>query len=351
MPKHIVISNPVTQVHPEIFAVNDGTPSPTGMSKVASAFNYVSCRQKKVILVRAQSHISADNSSAINTCWPHYFRTGENTSSLVIRMGVTLSDGSVSASDISYSLRVFSTGDSSDTLVAGFTHQTHGQMSAGALSPSDVFRRSFHIDGLSPNTEYHGRFGMTNSARIVYATIHEAWEMVADDSVNAVCNPDVYQAEGPIYDAHALDLTRASNALWRHNGAPYIGWTPSFNSSAAPSTTSAVFADLMPNSRGQYVNTQYHSTRRRTGSAGVPVKMGVKTFFVGSSCNAEFRLTDGTNNIDITGVTVPSATNERWFTTTATISDTPATWRMQARRTSGTGEVAVCGWALFPYEA
>ncbi len=351
MPKHIVISNPVTQVNSEFFAPNDGTPSPTGMSKVASAFNYVSCRQKKVILVRAQNHYVPTDSSAINTCWPHYFRTGEGSDHVVIRYAFVCADSAVSESTVGYSLRVFSTGDASDTLAGSESHQIHGQISSGALHPNDVFRRTIRIDGLSANTEYHGGFSMTNSARIVYAVVHEGWQMVADDSVTGVCNPDKFHVEGPIYDEHAQDLTEANNKLWRHNGAPYIGWTPDYNDSDVTGITSASFADIIGNSAGQYVNTAYHSTRRRTGSAGVPVKMGVKCYRIGSTCNAEFRLTDGTNNIDITGVTVPTATNARWFTTTANISDTPATWRMQAKRTSGTGEVAVVGWSLFPYEA
>ncbi len=351
MTRHFVTSNPVNVVHSDFFAQNDGTASPTGMSKVAAAFNYVSCRQKKVILVASQDFSNTNNSSAINVAWPHYFRTGENTSGLSVRLGIVPSDAVAASQTVNYVLRAFSTGDNTDALTASFIHEVEGQVASTSLVPSDLLFRSFHVDGLASNTEYHGYFSLTNSVRVAFTSIHESWQMTADDSVTAVVNPDKFHVEGPIYDEHAQDLCEANNKLWRHNGAPYINWSCDYPSSGAPGTTSAAFADVISDSAGFYVNTAYHSTRRRTGASGVPVKMGVKTFRTGAACDAEFRLTDGTNNIDITGVTVPTATSTRWFTTTATISDTPATWRMQAKRTAGTGTVNIEAWTLFPYEA
>ena len=348
MPIHIVISNPVTQVQPEFFAPNDATPSPTGMHKVASAMNYVSCRQKKVIMVRAQDHNSNPASSSLaSTAWPHYWRTGENTSGVVARVGVVLADSTGTNSTLEYTVRTFSTGDSSDTLVETVSSSNEGIISAGAITPSQVIRRTFVVRGLSPNTEYHGVFELNNDMRMVFASVHEAWNMLADDSVTGVCNPDKFHAEGPIYDEHANDLNEANNRLWRHNGAPYIGWSSDYARSSAPTTTSASFANLISNSAGFDIDATYHVTRRRTT---VPVKMGVRAHYLTSASNAEFRLTDGTNNIDITGVTLPAVGSSRWFTTTSTIPASSANWRMQARRTSGSGSVAVDGWALFPYE-
>lgn len=352
MPKHFVISNPVNQVDTEHFAPNDATPSPTGMHKVASAFNYVSCRQKKVILTMAQSNIAPVSATGPEVLWGHYFRTGENTTSVVVRYGATTPVSPASAGTFTYTIWVFSAGTYTDTAAGSTSHSFDGSIAAGAVNPSQVGRYAFRIDGLSPNTEYHGAFSVQNGTQILFVQVHEAWQMAADDAVTAVCNPDKYHAEGPIYDEHANDLNEANNRLWRHNGAPYIGWVPDYVDSTAPTTTSGAFADILANNRGFYINSAYHSTRRRTGSAGVPVKMGVKCYVTsGGVAGGEFRLTDGTHNIDITGVTVPlSATFAQWFTTTANIPDTSATWEMQARRVSGTGTIAIAGWSLFPYE-
>ncbi len=345
MPTHVLYSNPVNVVNKEFFAPNDATPSPTGMSKVASAFNYVACTQKKTIMIRAQDHLSATG-TAIDIVWPHYWRTGEGTTAVVVRLGMAPSTVST-VSNVSYQVRVFSAGDETDTLVESVTHQLHGTLAAGALSPNDIIERTFVVKGLSPNTEYHARFVNTNSARIVYATVHEGWEVRADDAVTGVCNPDKFHAEGPIYDEHAQDLTEANNKLWRHNGAPYIGWSGDYAAGSLPSTTSAVLGDIFTGC-GQYIDATYHTTRNRTT---VPVKMGVRAFASGTPCTADFRLTDGTNNIDITGCVLSTATSAKWFTTTANIPASIGTWRMQFRLASGANTVFVDGWALFPYEA
>lgn len=352
MSKHHIPINPVGTIHPEYVAPNNATVSPSGMAKIAQAFSYTACLQKKVILVRAQDHLNLSSAGTNFVVWPHYFRTGENTSVVVARVGIAGVDSGTHSS-VTYKVRVFSAGDISDTLVGEVTHD-NGHIVGSSCAPNDVSRRLCRVTGLSPNTEYHGYFSMSTpgigvgNALLTYAVVHEELTSRSDDTLTGVCSPDKYHAEAPIYDLEAQDLTDANNKLWRHNGAPYIGWAADYDTSSGPTTTSAVFADLQANSAGHYIDSTYDCTRNRTT---VPVKMGVKAFRDTNTATADFRLTDGTNNVDITGCVCPTAANEKWFTTTATIPAGTGTWRMQARRTAGTGTITVCGWALFPYES
>ena len=184
-----------------------------------------------------------------------------------------------------------------------------------------------------------------------YAAVHEGWNVLADDSVTGVCNPSKFHVEGPIHDEHAADLTDAANKLWRHNGAHLMSWCCKYHQSDAgvPTTSSTSYADLIINNAGHYLQTQYHSTRRRTGASGVPVEMAVLCIRTAGAGTADFRLTDGTNNIDITGAAVGGSL--QWFTTTTNISDTPATWKMQHRVSVGTTSIRTPAWSVWEYEA
>jgi len=247
-------------------------------------------------------------------------------------------------------VREHNLGTSADTVVGLVEHTEKLSRSAGALNPSEVIFRSIRIDGLSPNTRYHARFEVFDAMVMTSATVHEGWQTTADDTVTGVCNPDKFHVEGPIYDEHAQDLTEANNKLWRHNGATLMSWTCDYNEddSSVPRTTSTSYVDLIAESAGFYLNTQYRSTRRRTGSAGVPVEFAIRAARLSGAGTADFRLTDGTNNIDLTGVAISGTTT--WFTGTATMSDTPATWRMQHRVSVGTTDLRTSGWAVWQYE-
>jgi hypothetical protein len=90
MAKHLVPIAPGGMLHDEFFAPNDASPSPTGMQKVAQALNFVSCTQKKLILLRAQNALSPvlGTAGSSHIVWPHIFRTGENTTEVIARIGI-----------------------------------------------------------------------------------------------------------------------------------------------------------------------------------------------------------------------------------------------------------------------
>jgi hypothetical protein len=222
--------------------------------------------------------------------------------------------------------------------------------SAGALGPNEVARMTLVASGLSPNTLYHARFEVDDACYLTHVDVHEAQVRHADDTVAGVCSPDKFHVEGPIYDEHAFDFREANNLLWRHNAAPLLSHTcDGFASHAAvPTTSSTSYVNLIATGVAARLQTQYHGTRRRPSA--IPVEMAVLAIHsAGVLPTADFRLTDGTNNIDIAGAVISGSLG--WFMTTGTISDTPADWEMQHRVSAATGTVRTVAWFVWPYEA
>ncbi len=350
MTKHIGAMATASPLHPEYTGPNASTASPTGMQKIAQAQNFIACTQKKVPFWRAQKYTGLlVPSGASNEIWPHCFRTGENTTAVRLLYGVTNPTGASGGPIIRYDVYTFSAGTTADAAIDQPETYYTGTRSVGDLAPNEVAHGNLIANGLSPNTLYHARLFADNYAVLTYAVVHEGRTGYPDDSVTGVCNPDKYHVEGPIYDEHALDLSDSCNKLWRHNGAHLLSWSCDYHTTHAsvPSTASTSYVDILSNNAAVQLQTQYHGTRRRPST--IPVVMYVSADRTAGAGTADFRLTDGTNNIDISAAAITST--RTWFTVTGTISDTPATWEMRARVSVGTTTVRISGWSLFEYEA
>jgi hypothetical protein len=345
MVKHLAPIAPGGMIHDEFFAPNDATASPTGMQRVAQAFNFVSCTQKKLILARAQSHLAVAG-GASDFIWPHYFRTGEGTSRLVVRVGATRQSGAAAQGLLTYTLKT-----AAGVSVGSASLYIDGGSGASVMTPDQVTHKVFVIEGLDPNTEYYGEPKCLDGMTLVYMIVHEARETQADDSVVGVCSPDKFQSEGPIYDEHASDFREANNLLWKHNGAHLLSWTCDYRDrSSSPTLSGTSYANIIASGVGAFFATDYHSTRRRAGgTSAVPIKMAVRARRTAGAGTASFRLTDGVTNIDIAAAAIGAT--EAWFTTTGTIQDTGAAWELQALVSVGTTTVEISGWSVFEWEA
>jgi hypothetical protein len=350
--KHIAYISPGGQLHDEFFAPNDATPSPTGAAKIAQALNAGSCTMKKLILLKAQNHLALESGGTLGErCWPHFFHTGENTTGIVMRYGVVATDAGPSGpQEVVWEIREHSAGTAADALVGSATHMLTAETSSGAIAPNQVSHRTMVIRGLTANTQYHGLLNTFEGARMVYACVHEQQVRHGDDTVTGVCSPDKFHVEGPIYDEHSADLSDACNKLWRHNRSPLFTWTCDYYEASAtvPSTNSTSYVNILGTSAPVYIQTQYKGTRRNPSA--IACKMAVKLVRTAGTGTASVRLYDGTNSMAMTGLAIATNT-PTWFVGDVTISDTPASWEMQALVSAGTTTVEILGWVLYPYVA
>jgi len=353
MTKHLVNPNLPPLQHAEQ-QVNATQPSGNVLRRVAEGFNYVSCRQKKLILDRAQNLLAVTGgSSAAIVAWPAYFRTGENTTALEVCLGITkTSFGAVSpprANCIVFDPSDLSTVASADIYFDGANAGT-------SVTPDEISHQRLLITGLSPNTEYGFRNELTQGMTLVYQTVAEATVRHADDTVTGVVSPAKYPVGGPIYDEHIADLIAANNALWRHNGAHYLSWSCDYEVSTAadgvpthttPQSVAGAYTDL--DSFEFLLPLQYHTTRNRTT---VPCRLAVLAQRASGAGTLDVSLYDGTNRVAVTGIGAGGISS--WSVATVSMPASDATWRIQARHPGiqGTGGTthAIYGVSLFPFE-
>lgn len=361
MTYHIVPQRPNAILHTEAWTggpnEGPGLASPSAMRRLADAMNYVSCRQKKLIMWRAQNFRAVNSAGFATTesIWPSFFRTGENTTSIHVYAGV-IQTPFAAASPPLLRCNVFpgASGGAAVNASNGEGRITHNSASAGAVvNASEVSHKRFRITGLSPNTEYRMVNEVENGMGLAYLVVFESPTRHADDSVAGVCGVGKYQAQGPIYDEHIEDLVDANNRLWKHNGAHLLSWTADYYVYAGAAgvpriTTGTTYADVY--TRDFYLATLYHNTRRRlTAATQVPVKMAIMGQRISGAGTLSVRLTDGTNNIEVTGLGTGGSTS--WVTATGFLPAQLANYRLQAKHSDALTTHDLFGVSLFEYEA
>lgn len=347
--KHLISRMTPSLSHANHHAVANRTPSPAAMQRVAAGFNHVSGRQKKVVLFRMQNYraIYGGSSAAINV-WPGYFRTGENTTAVVVYVGLTTTPF-VTVSPPSFRCLIKTTAGVTVN-AAGEGTCTYDGASAGAtVTPDEVSYKKMVITGLSSNTEYRIENEVTNGACLLYLMIREASVRHADDSVAGVCSPDKFANQGPIYDEHVEDLCNANNLLWRHNGAHLFSWAADYeiNVGAAglPTVTGNTSYTDVYTARPFTLQTLYHNTRRRTT---VPLRMAVLADRTGGTGTLDVRITDGTNSIAVTGMADGGLVT--WVAATGSLPAQLASYHLEARHSNGTTTHRILGVSLFSFE-
>ncbi len=354
MTLHIVPQRPNALVHPEVYTggpnEGPGLVSPTAFQRIADAFNYVSCRQKKLVFWRAQNFRAVTGgSSAAIYIWPYLFRTGEATTGITVFLGCTKTPfGAASPPRLDITVKKVS--DNSTVATATIYHDS---ASAGAtVNASEVAHKKAFLTGLAANTEYYVEHQTTQGFTVIYMVTVESTNAHADDSVTGVCGVGKFQAQGPIYDEHIQDLVDANNNLWKHNGAHLLSWTCDYEAQSTgagyPSINgSTAYVDVY--ARDFYLATLYHNTRRRTTAATqVPVKMAILAERASGTGTLDVRLYDGANSIAVTGVGAGSPT--LWTLASGNLPAQLANYRLQAKQSNTTTTHRLYGVSLFEYE-
>lgn len=348
MAKHPAWKQVPGLVHAEQHAINAIDPSGNALRRVAEGFNYVSSGQKKLVLLRSQNlrAVSAGNGATPCRIWPCYFRTGENTNALTIRVGLAKVDVAFGPTGVpEFQAHVVDPGTAST--VASVSHTFAGTKVGSVVSPSQIHYSVLTLTGLSADTEYRLDLETLYGCTVTYATVSEAEVRHADDSVTGVVSPAKYPVGGPIYDEHIADLITANNALWKHNGAHLLSWTCDYQVATTAAGVPAVlgpagYADV---AGAFHLPLAYRSTRNRTT---VPVRMAVLAERTAGSGTLDVRLTDGTNELAVTGIGAGSANT--WTVISGELPAADAGWWIQAR-TGSVSEFRLYGVSVFPYEA
>lgn len=350
MAKHLVPSIVPTVIDNERFNSNGMVPNADVAHRLATNFNYVSCRAKKALFVRAQRLRSTTSpSSAAEEVWPTYFRLGENSTAIRVVAGMSLTDFGVTlGTPPSFSAVIK---DSSGVDVTSKEWFYSGASGGSDVAPGELHHIYDTITGLTANTEYRFVGEALNGVRLAYLTLMELESKYADDTVTAVCDPGELLPAAPIYDAHLGDLIDANNKLWRHNAAPLISWSVDYESRTPLSTTWTTYTNpldgtsttVTANSSGFNLFTQYHNTTNRTT---VPVKLVIQIGSAGGGVTTDLKITDGTNTLSITGMA-----SSGWYSTTGTIPAQAGTkWDIMTKN-SGAGTATLKVLSLYEFEA
>lgn len=322
--------------------------------RLAETFNHVACRLKKQVFFQYQPWDSASaGASTIAYWWPTRFRTGEATTGLRVVGGILPTDYAVATGSPSLVVDVRDTsGSGHGSSVVSQAFYTNARTASATVVPDEVTYFSGILRGLSANTEYQLHNYITEGCRPLFLSVVELDSRHADDTVSAVCDPGPFTAEAPVYDLHFSDLVTANNSLWRHNGAQLATWCVDGDEDTAAAWSATSYTNLIDGSStsvsastpGFNLFTQYHNTLSRTT---VPVKACFKVSRSSGTGTCDVRFTDGTNSIEVTGLT---GAGTQWGTVTGTIPTQAGTkWDLQARVSSGSWIVRAA--VLFEYEA
>lgn len=351
MAKHHVSRQLPSLFHPEIAARNGRIPTAGGFRRFAEAYNAVATRQRKLLICKSQDlrhMISPPSSPAV--VWSFYFRTGENVTSIDAYVGLTATESIFPGIPAQVIVDVYRASDDVRMNIGNEGSLVYDSTVTGDILGADVVSHNMtRITGLAQDTEYYCETRCLFGARLAYLTAVETPVREADDQVLVICNPGRYGRGAPIKRLAIEELATAARELWRHNASQLFAWCSNYQEDTAsdPSTSSTSFTDLIADSSAMRIETTMRGTLQRPNA--IPVKMAVKARRTAGSGTADFRIFDGTNSIQISAAAITSTKD--WFTTTGTLSGTPATWRMQHRVSVGTTTVRTMAWSLFQWEA
>ena len=137
--------------------------------------------------------------------------------------------------------------------------------------------------------------------------------------------------------------------MWRHNAGPvmqFVGYDDSYDSRFLSLGIQTTYTNLFDkssttvtaNTPGYKINLQYHNS---VNQSGVPVCLAI--YATGTGAGAAFRATDGTNSLEITGIT-----SLDWYRVTGTM---PATenqkWDFQGKTAAGEDSLHVYSACIY----
>lgn len=335
-------------------APNGATPRASFLRRAADGMNAIAVYSKKVILLRCQRMTSVETTARV--FWPVYFRTGENTTGLRVRLGL-LDTNSGTATDPNVTCTVYDA-----TTGASVVAKTFYYNGRTAPTPGDAYAVlnrtnlvAMELTGLSANTEYVFTTTTADGARVVYDVVHEIGDKHADDAVTGVVDPTKFIVDGPIYDEHVQDLLDAGDKHWRHSASHYLNWHPTGSGITANSVAATTYTNVLDgttayaaSSLGYVIAAQYHG-HALTPSTGHGVKIAVKAIRTAGAGSLSVRLFDGTNSIELTGTTTGGMLD--WYTGTAVIPQTTTKWDVQAKVSVGGTTFDLYAVCVFAWES
>jgi len=334
---------------PEV-APNGTTPTASYMRRAADGMNSIATNHKKVVQLKCQRFSTL--SLTASQPWPFYFRTGENTNSLRIWMGVVDTTSAGTDPTVTFTVYNATTGASVDAE----SFHYNGKNGPTIGQPHQVLNRTslitLRLEGLEADTEYYCITGVANGFSLVYLLAVEGADLHADDEVTGVVDPTKFISDGPIYDEHIRDVLDAGDKHWRHGGCHYLTWNhPTANSGSVFATTYTNVDDgttaVAATSLGYTLAASYHG-HATTAAAGPGVKIAVKAIRTAGAGSLSVRLYDGTNAIEITGITTGGVGD--WYTTTQTIPQTTTKWDVQAKVSAGGTTFDLYAVCVFAYD-
>lgn len=356
MAKHLPSPYSPGQLNPEAAGSNAMTPRASYLRRAADAMNSIATYQKKMITAKCQPLNSSPSagSGSVLSIWPFYFRTGENTVGLRMQFGLLDTDYG-SAVDPYVNIHIKLAADGSDGAEIPF----HFNGRNPPIGVVDVINRtnivSARFEGLSSNTEYYTEIEAADGCRLLFLSAWEIGERHADDSVTGIVDPTKFLADGPIYDEHVSDLLGAGSAHWKHGGTHYLTWNSDYSAgTSGEPITATSYTNVIDNASTTYsaatpgytLAASYHGTAT-TAATGPAVRIAVRATRTSGAGNLSVRLFDGTNAIELTGITTGGQGD--WYVGDAVIPQTTTKWDLQAKVSAG--EFALSGVCVFAYKA
>jgi hypothetical protein len=289
--------------------------------RAADAVNHIAAYRKKTVIeyFNDMSNIPVGASGTNDT---YYFgcHTGYGTTTLACNAVMATCDDT-NATDPYIELRC-QAGFSGGVALSGSEYH-YGAIDA---SPSDVpdemCWNAYSERSVAENTDYRVWIRLGDYARIHSFVVYEWCGSPVDETSDGACDPLVTTG-AHILDDEIADIAKASSNLTRENCAHilnFTGWEAG-GSSRLPDFWSIAYTNILDEtsttvtaaSPGYEVELSYH---RSLAGSTTKVKLAVyaeRTAGVGT--NSKVRVTDGTNHVEVTGITGGAA----WYTTTGTL--------------------------------
>ena len=357
MGKNTIVKMYTPPIHTARFARNGKVPSGPFMRKCAMSVNTVAAYSRRLIgqFARPIQLLPVGQFSGFEGNF--VFRTGKSFDRVTCLMGIAPADN-VAAANIR--ARLYIHDDAVGTGVPEVSNYAQlSSIDTGTLMPADV---SYHIVELQSGTGanqvdedklYWGSIQVDDYCRIMSALVFEEVD-VADSTEEQFCDPQTFSVGGDILSSDMENLLEAGTSVWQHNGAMLASWG-SFARTFSPAFTSATYTNLIDassttvsaTSPGFTLNTLYHGSR--TDSA-VNVEIGVVARRNSGSGALNIRFSDGTNNVDFTGIT-PTTSSFALTSTTTTIPRLANTkFDLMAASADGTSSWDVDAVAMWLYK-
>lgn len=296
---------------------NGMVPNGAFVRYMATALNYVPAYLRKVPLTFCQDLGSIKGSAAgTKNYWRARFRTGYGTTKLRAVFLMAHVDNAL-ATDSRVNMSII---DVDDVSTADSALRLNWIDTTAADIPNE------YIWGTAEATVIAGNrlsllIEAIDYARPLACMLYEVGTNPVDTDITATADQRI-GVGGHILDSTQSNLLTTGTLLWKQNAANVLNWT-SLSADDVVSHTGTTYTNILDGSSttvtsstpGYHITEIYHNSASATT---VPVEIAVyaqRTAGAGTTSNNKVRLTDGTNHLEVTGIT----STPGWFIATGTL--------------------------------